>query len=336
MKEKKAKSNTNTGKIVLTLGISFLSFIILFSSLTTPQENNTQIAYQIEQKIKPQVYLYPNDFIQESVLEEDKTYIAEIIKYIAITFPYQCQLSQYGNVKVEYDILSTLKIDYATGNQNLVQENQSIVQGQSKELTQGRVLSFQEEITLPFQEYRTKIAKFKEQFNLPIKAYLTIAFVVTTQMEQEKRQTTQEITIDLNQPVFEIGQQSLGDSRSGNLQNQNEVSKRKYLPAISTITLLCSLFFFLLEIKNNVFAKKSIYELELTHLLKKYTDIIVEVKEEVTFEDVQYIEVKDFNELLDVEEEIREPILFYEKEDTAIFLILHGKIVYRCKISDKN
>ena len=41
------------------------------------------------------------------------------------------------------------------------------------------------------------------------------------------------------------------------------------------------------------------------------------------------VDVKDFKELIDVEEKIRNPILFFEDEGHFVFLIMADNVVYR-------
>lgn len=62
---------------------------------------------------------------------------------------------------------------------------------------------------------------------------------------------------------------------------------------------------------------------------KKYREIIVELEYKTDFEMKNVVDVKDFEELIDVEEEIRNPILFFEDEGHFVFLIMADNVVYR-------
>ena len=62
---------------------------------------------------------------------------------------------------------------------------------------------------------------------------------------------------------------------------------------------------------------------------KKYREIIVELEYKTDFEMKNVVDVKDFEELIDVEEKIRNPILFFEDEGHFVFLIMDDNVLYR-------
>ncbi len=76
--------------------------------------------------------------------------------------------------------------------------------------------------------------------------------------------------------------------------------------------------------------KQSQYQKERNKILKEYGDIIIETKSPVTRSGLTITEVKSFKEMLDLEEELRIPIMFYENEEKEYgeFSLLHQKILY--------
>ncbi len=68
---------------------------------------------------------------------------------------------------------------------------------------------------------------------------------------------------------------------------------------------------------------------KVSRILKKYREIIVELEYKPSFEIKNVVDVKDFEELIDVEEEVRVPILFFEDKDKFVFLIVEDNVVYR-------
>ena len=65
-------------------------------------------------------------------------------------------------------------------------------------------------------------------------------------------------------------------------------------------------------------------------ILRKYKEIIVEVESMPNINGKNIIDVKGFEELITIEEEIRLPILFYEEnENEYVFLIIDENVVYR-------
>lgn len=70
-------------------------------------------------------------------------------------------------------------------------------------------------------------------------------------------------------------------------------------------------------------------QVKVSRILKKYRDIIVELENKPNFEIKNVVDVKDFEELIDVEEEIRVPILFFEDEEKFVFVIIEDNVIYR-------
>ena len=62
-------------------------------------------------------------------------------------------------------------------------------------------------------------------------------------------------------------------------------------------------------------------------ILKKYKNIIVEIKNMPKLEMKNVIDEKEFEELISIEDEIREPILYYREKNA--FFIIDNKIIYR-------
>ena len=81
---------------------------------------------------------------------------------------------------------------------------------------------------------------------------------------------------------------------------------------------------FIMKAKNQLeYIKK------LKKILKTYDSIIITVKKMPSINDLQIIEVKNFNELLDAHSELRLPINFCDGKDKATFLMISDKIAWR-------
>ena len=70
---------------------------------------------------------------------------------------------------------------------------------------------------------------------------------------------------------------------------------------------------------------------------EEYGDIIIEINDELERGNLQVIEVKTFNEMLDLEDELKVPILFYEiiRDKLGEFVINHNNFLYRYVLENK-
>ena len=90
---------------------------------------------------------------------------------------------------------------------------------------------------------------------------------------------------------------------------------------------VCGITFYKLFKITNV----SQFIVQLRKILKGYGDIIAEVTTKPDLRGLNIIEVKEFEDLINIEEELRVPILYYEleKDNEAWFIITTGNQVYR-------
>ena len=90
---------------------------------------------------------------------------------------------------------------------------------------------------------------------------------------------------------------------------------------------ICFISFYKLFKITNV----SQYIVEQKRILKGYGDVIAEVTTKPDLSGLKIIEVKDFEDLVNIEEELRVPILFYEliHESESWFIITTSTQAYR-------
>ena len=69
---------------------------------------------------------------------------------------------------------------------------------------------------------------------------------------------------------------------------------------------------------------------------KDYSSIIIEVDNHIDFSNFTIFEIKTIEELVDLEEEVRMPILFYEKKKAGIcyFVVIKDNYMYRFTLED--
>ena len=79
-----------------------------------------------------------------------------------------------------------------------------------------------------------------------------------------------------------------------------------------------------------------LYRTELHKILKDYDEIIIEVVTPIEVKDRNVIRVKDFNEMIDLEQELRIPILCHINEvlGYTAFCILTQDVAYIYKMKE--
>ena len=200
-------------------------------------------------------------------------------------------------------------------------------------------ININENVKIDFNKYNDEIKKFKEQYGLPIKSYLDVKLVVNSEINVpehekiEKDDSVIDLKMDLNQAIFNV------------IKNYEQISKGQVYDEsvkeekINIILLIIGIILFAISVIGilNIFRKtisvnrKTDYEIALNRILKNYGDIVAEIITPTEKEGLKIIDVKNFDQLLDIEEEIRMPILFYEtvEGEEGEFTIINDNIVYR-------
>ena len=78
--------------------------------------------------------------------------------------------------------------------------------------------------------------------------------------------------------------------------------------------------------------EKTEFTKNLEKILKDYSEIIVEVSTPLEYDkSINVLDIKTFEDMVDIEEEIKSPILLYEikKNHEAWFIIIKDEYMYR-------
>ena len=105
------------------------------------------------------------------------------------------------------------------------------------------------------------------------------------------------------------------------------------------ILIFVSVIGFIDTIKNNlIFKRINKYEIKLDKILKNYDSIIANVKSKPVISGMRTIEISEFSELLDVYNEVRMPINYYQDDihHVSTFIIINDSVawIYKMKKSD--
>lgn len=317
--------NKNEIKIVVTLIIIAISVFIFIRSF--PNSSNSIYQYTTFQNTDYKVYLTQNEFYTQDYLEKDNIYLKDLTKYIEFDFLYNYNASMKENLNCKYDILSTLYIEYSNTSQVILEKDYPIIENKIIQQQYSNKIDINEKINIDYQKYNGEVEKFKEQFNLPVTAYLVINFNVQAGIQNQEKVSTSKITIYLNQPAYEIKVKDSDSQEDTIIETQDNINYALLWFGGTLFIISVGYLVYLIWKYQLTEAKK--VQVKVSRILKKYREIIVELEYKPDFEMKNVVDVKEFEELIDVEEEIRNPILFFEDEGHFVFLIMADNVVYR-------
>lgn len=300
-----------------------ISLWIIFDCFkTTPPKEKIVASYSATNTIDYKVYLKSNKFYERNYLEKNKKYIANIIDYIDVGVNYNYFVSVPSNILYTYNVVATITSEYESSGvkAELWSKTYQISPSKSEQKTSATGFQVRESIKIDYSMYDSLAKKFKEEYSLAADTVLTLAINIrsnTTVPDYDapisEAQTTT-LTIPLNKTVTDVT--IMGNEPKSNNLTKTEVAKKNsnpFLLGVSIVVLLIStpmtfISFYKLFAITNV----SQYIVEQKKILKNYAGIIAEVTTKPDLREIKIIQVKQFEDLINIEEELRIPILFYE------------------------
>lgn len=331
--------------IILFCFISSIYIMKLGIEYTENSKEEYIYSYDIENNIDYKVYLYDNSFIDADYLTEGKMFVSELVKNIIINFNYNYEGNKEIDLKYNYKIKGILICDYKDGtdvDNNILSKEYVFVDEVTKELNNQLRIMINEEVMLDFSKFDEEVKTFKNKFGLFINSRMEIKMDISIDgvVEDKEFNDTKQllISIPLGVQAFTITEDYLASTN----ENINRVSDSIIINNkiyIGVILMFLSVVFFalLFKIIFNI-TKQTNYNKKLERILKNYGEVIVEINNYFNETEYKIVEVKGIEEMVDLEQELRIPINYYEitKDYLGVFILIHGNILYKYTLTDDN
>jgi hypothetical protein len=207
---------------------------------------------------------------------------------------------------------------------------ETLIEKSNLESTQKNI-KIEELVNINYSKYKNIINDFRTRFNISINAYLDVIFSIKLNTNISNNtysdKSTMTLRMNLGQPIIDITKTESGVSEQL-LQNDN----KKFdiiTPIISNlIIIILVIILVIINIKKKTI--NNIYEISLKKILRNYSNVIIRINKPVEIYDMKIIDVNEFVDILDIEEELKIPILLFENgKEEADFYIINTSVIYR-------
>lgn len=327
--------------IVLISAFTVLGGILVYCGLyhgDTPY--NTKLSYSMNEDINYKVNYNDVDIIENPDAELTDTYISGFIKDINSNFSYNYQMDQPGNITYDYSIKGTLVYEYIANSElndtKVVKKDFPFVDTVKTTLSNVSSLIIDKDVVIDFPTINEEVVNFRETTKLPVTANMEVVFTVNITSEANGEKITNSMSssmiIPFNTLAFNIKKNiatPINDSIKDYLEVEYNNIKISILGFVLIFVAVVMFTFNFNKIFNIV--KKTKYELEIERVLKTNKDIIVNLETPLDEDGLRVVLVTSFNELLDLEDELRVPIHFYEiiHGSEAEFSIINNDVIYK-------
>lgn len=323
----------------------FISGIILLV-LGINDKKTININYEENNSINYKVYLKENKFFETPYLEENRTYIASLIDYIDANFHYEIKYNRpfTGHIKYKYVALVEANKKNSTG--YYWNKEYDLSEEKTMDLENNTNVTITDSVKVNYAKYNSILNQFKKEYGLETNGELKIIMRVTNTADFEKIDHPVDVISEINisipllEQAIDVSINKETNSNKNVLTIQEKSHRLSYLifKITGTILLFTSIFGLISTTAySKKFQKKHTYILALEKILKNYDSIIANVKSMPDISNYKKIELDKFEELLDVYNEVRMPINYYqdEKDKKSTFIIINNDVAWIYHLRDK-
>jgi hypothetical protein len=320
-----------------------VSIFSIVGSFTNAEYSKKELySYNYTANLNYRVYLKNSQFFNTPYLGMNKQYISSLIDHIEVDNNYSFQSNKDLDYTYNYEIIATARGLYQNSDGKSIEvwsKTYPVANLESHSGT-GKTFNINKTVNVDYNNYNQIMTDFRNQFGLSIdaKVDLTMKINILAGLSGQAEKTLQEspkmsLDIPLLQQTVNIKPSYVNSGGDTIYESTNATTKLNVKLLAFGITLLVVSLFALKKIVTSLLdvTKKSEYILAYNRIFKEYSDIIAETHNMPDLTKYDVVNVKTFNDLVDVEEELHSPIIAYEvQEDVECnFIILSNATAYQ-------
>lgn len=325
-------------QIILMVFTLILSLGMIYYALNNT--NKESISYTQNGNVDYKVCLKENNFYSQNCLDKNMSYVSSLIKNVGLTFNYDLNTSEQLNVKTEYEVTAKLVISNAENTSKYFEQKYILQDKTSEGISQiNNEYKISKNIDIDYDYYNTIASTFKSQYGVETNSYIEVSFqVFHTNKENEDIRVPSPNPVILNIP---LSQKSININMTASGINKQETQNIE--SSIFTLNNIICLFIGIIaliiclisslkiaKMLTLIKEKKNNYDKFIEKILREYDRLIVETSTLPKFNNYFVTKVNSFGELIDVRDNLRLPIMYYEvaKHQKCHLYIIDNKNLY--------
>lgn len=352
VKSKKSKKHFGIylgwGPRLVIYSIIFVIFISLCiaSFLRSFQYNEARVtAYNETSNLDYRVYLKPNEFYETDYLGKDMIYVASLIRNIDIDFAYRFQIDDIVDMDFTYDIIGKLSILDESGKSTFFEKEYTLLSDKQGRIENSNSFDINETVSIDYDYYNRLANNFRVEYGITTTSNLTVYLRINKNLTDNNGNSKINGSNDMS-IVIPLTEKSININLNYNeINDSNYVAEEANFEFDNIINIVASIISFVITFiaLTNVFklismlgVKKTNYDKFIKKILSTYDRLIVETTTMPDFNGKDIIKVSKFEELLDVRDNLKLPVMYYiiKKHEKCYFYIRQGKIVYLYTVKD--
>ena len=335
---------------IICLSIFFWFLFVLLGTnliIKSLKVNGSEKLYFVEKgDVNYLVCLKDNNFFEDQCLNSNMSYVASLINKISLNFNYQFN----GNLddlinNVDYQVNARLIIEnidtkakYYEKDFELFSKTDDIVSNN------GTLYDLNKNINIDYEYFNNIANSFKSQYGVNSQSYLEVYLNISkySSYQDIPKSSLISVKIPLSQKAIEIkfNTHNLNNSIDKSISSKSLIINGYFKFIIGVFLLLFSFVFLvvIVMIINNYRRKVNKYNKFINKILREYDRLIVETSTIPNYEDYNVLIINSFNELVDVRDNLRSPIMYCDvvSEKESLFYIINDNNLYLYMVNEIN
>ena len=308
--------------INVILLLALLAVFIYSVSMSFSITKSEVITYGDKSNIDYKVYLKDNNFYDTPYLEKGMAYVASLIDEIKINYNYEFETSVVGNLDINYKVVAKLVIASQSNSSVFYEKEYDLTKPIIDEMVNKNKYVIDRDVTIDYGYYNQLANQFKSNYAVKTNSRLDVYLIVNEKNKEDNtyelsNTSTTTLTIPLSEQEINI------NLDNQNINNENKIVKESKVAIVDenitylivSIVTLVLLFAVVTSLLKKVLLvtrkKKNSYDKYVNRILSGYDRIIVNVRTAPNTDDYNVIKVENFQELVDVRDNTKEPINYF-------------------------
>ena len=353
-KNKKNSKNKKKENLLLKFCccIFFSCFFVIigckFITSSLSVNTNEKLHFQEKGNVKYSVCLKDNNFFEDECLNSNMSYVASLIKNIPLDFNYQFN-GNFDNIvnSVDYEIIAKLIIENNDTKTKYYEKEYILTPKTTDYVKNNKTLyNLNKKVNIDYEYYNSIANNFKSQYGIDSQSYLEVYLNAYNNVDSEYKDipTSAHISVQipLSQKAIEIkfNTQEINKSIDKFITSKSVVinSYLKFIVGIISLFLSIIFLYFTFGIIKKYTKTISKYDKFINKILKEYDRLIVETSTFPNEKDYTVLLINNFNELVDVRDNLHSPIMFYNIKEHKMskFYILNDNNLYLYIVNSKD
>lgn len=324
---------------VLVVGAAVGYYLLVFSQPKTPPPEAYR--WSLKNSATADVNYFESSFFGDGPGSANKGYVSNLTDTIDVTFDYDFEASRAENLRYTYGVTANLRALYTSVDKDDDKEKESTVWSENNSLLDTKTvevntsnIELSPTVTVPYEDYRKKV----EQLNTALETTLTTDVVVTAQFrvtgdidgEKFEEKRTMSVTAPLNLQLYSLKTNGALDTDGviTVVQDRAWWDIRPYANEIAA-AVVAIVGVGLIVLGSKLLLVKSTYERELDRIFRFHDGIIVRARRPANLANRNVVHVETFDDMLNLEEELKVPIVAAPAGDEATqFITVHEDVTY--------